>query len=43
MRSGPLRFSPTAWQLMALDAVAGAIAVGLAMLLRFMDEGVPGT
>jgi FlaA1/EpsC-like NDP-sugar epimerase len=43
MRSGPLRFSPTPWQLIALDAVAGAIGVALAMLLRFMDEGVPGT
>jgi FlaA1/EpsC-like NDP-sugar epimerase len=43
VRSRPLRFSPTPWQLLALDAVAGAVAVTLAMLLRFMDEGVPGT
>src|SRR5258707_485454 len=43
MRSHPLRFSPSPWQLMALDAVAGAVAVTLAMLLRFLDEGVPGT
>jgi FlaA1/EpsC-like NDP-sugar epimerase len=39
-----LRFSPSPSQLMALDAVAGAAAVSLAMLLRFLDEGsVPGT
>ena len=44
MRSGPLRFSPSGWQLMALDAVAGAAGLALAMLLRFVDEGsVPAT
>ncbi|HEX8966504.1 MAG TPA: polysaccharide biosynthesis protein [Chloroflexota bacterium] len=44
MRSRPLRFSPTPWQLAALDAVAGAAAISLAMLLRFVDEGsVPST
>ncbi len=44
MRSGPLRFSPSGWQLMALDAVAGAAGIALAMLLRFIDEGsVPAT
>ena len=42
--SRPLRFSPSAWQLMGLDALAGAAAVTLAMLLRFVDEGaVPAT
>jgi FlaA1/EpsC-like NDP-sugar epimerase len=42
--SRPLRFSPTPWQLAALDAVAGAAAVSMAMLLRFVDEGsVPAT
>jgi FlaA1/EpsC-like NDP-sugar epimerase len=35
----PLRFSPSPWQLMALDALAGAAGVTLAMLLRFVDEG----
>ena len=39
MRSRPLRFSPTPWQLMALDAIAGAAGLTLAMLLRFVDEG----
>jgi FlaA1/EpsC-like NDP-sugar epimerase len=39
-----MRFSPSPWQLMALDAVAGAGGVTLAMLLRFIDEGsVPAT
>jgi len=40
----PMRFSPAPWQLMALDAVAGAGGVALAMALRFIDEGsVPAT
>jgi FlaA1/EpsC-like NDP-sugar epimerase len=44
VRSHPLKFSPSGWQLMALDAVAGAAGVTLAMLLRFVDEGsVPAT
>src|SRR5205807_3069653 len=44
VRSGPLRFSPSGWQLMALDAIAGAAGLALAMLLRFVDEGsVPAT
>jgi FlaA1/EpsC-like NDP-sugar epimerase len=44
MRSRPLRFSPSPWQLAALDALAGAAAVTLATLLRFLDEGsVPAT
>src|SRR5579864_1421792 len=44
MRSRPLRFSPTGPQLLALDALAGAAAVTLAMLLRFVDEGaIPAT
>ena len=44
MRSKPLRFSPAPWQLVALDAAAGAAGVTLAMLLRFADEGnVPPT
>jgi len=39
-----MRFSPSPWQLMALDAVAGAGGVAVAMLLRFIDEGsVPAT
>jgi FlaA1/EpsC-like NDP-sugar epimerase len=39
-----MRFSPSPWQLIALDAVAGAGGVTLAMLLRFIDEGsVPAT
>jgi len=39
-----MRFSPSPWQLLALDAVAGAGGVTLAMLLRFIDEGsVPTT
>jgi FlaA1/EpsC-like NDP-sugar epimerase len=39
-----MRFSPSPWALMALDAVAGAGGVFLAMLLRFVDEGsVPAT
>lgn len=42
--NSPLRFSPSAWQLLVLDAVAGAAAVTLATLLRFVDEGsVPAT
>jgi FlaA1/EpsC-like NDP-sugar epimerase len=44
VRSRPLRFSPSAWQLAALDACAGAASITLAMLLRFLDEGsVPAT
>ena len=44
MRSSPIRFSPSLWQLVALDALAGAASFGLAMLLRFLDEGnVPAT
>jgi FlaA1/EpsC-like NDP-sugar epimerase len=44
MRSRPARFSPSPWQLAALDALAGATAVSLATLLRFVDEGsVPST
>jgi len=44
VRSVPLRFSPSGWQLMGLDACAGAAAIALAMLLRFVDEGnVPAT
>ena len=47
MRSGsrgPMRFSPSPWQLMTLDALAGAGGVTLALLLRFLDEGsVPAT
>ncbi len=39
MRSRPLRFSPLAWQLAGLDAVAGAAGLTLAMFLRFVDEG----
>jgi FlaA1/EpsC-like NDP-sugar epimerase len=41
--SRPLRFNPSAWQLVALDAACGAAAYALAMWLRFIDEGVPGT
>jgi FlaA1/EpsC-like NDP-sugar epimerase len=42
--SRPLRFSPAPWQVAALDAVAGAASITLAMLLRFLDEGsVPAT
>ena len=44
MRSRPLRFSPSPWQLAALDAFAGAASITLATLLRFLDEGsVPAT
>jgi FlaA1/EpsC-like NDP-sugar epimerase len=40
----PMRFSPSPWQLSALDAVAGAGGITLAMVLRFVDEGsVPAT
>jgi FlaA1/EpsC-like NDP-sugar epimerase len=40
----PLRFSPSSWQLIGLDALAGAAAVAAATLLRFFDEGsVPPT
>ncbi|MDQ6672306.1 MAG: hypothetical protein M3069_16440, partial [Chloroflexota bacterium] len=39
-----MRFSPSPWQLMALDAVAGTGGVTAAMLLRFLDEGsLPAT
>jgi FlaA1/EpsC-like NDP-sugar epimerase len=44
LRSRPLRFSPSPWQLAALDAFAGAAGFAVAMLLRFLDEGsVPAT
>ncbi|HEY2593692.1 MAG TPA: polysaccharide biosynthesis protein, partial [Chloroflexota bacterium] len=44
MRSRPLRFSPSPWQVAALDAFAGAASITLALLLRFLDEGsVPAT
>jgi FlaA1/EpsC-like NDP-sugar epimerase len=44
VRSRPLRFSPSAWQSLGLDAVAGALGIALAMLLRFVDEGsIPAT
>ncbi|HET6316767.1 MAG TPA: hypothetical protein VFG86_09930, partial [Chloroflexota bacterium] len=43
MRSQALRFSPSAYQLMALDAAAGAAAYAVTMWLRFIDEGVPAT
>jgi FlaA1/EpsC-like NDP-sugar epimerase len=44
VRNTPLKFSPAPWQMMALDGVAGAAAITLAMLLRFVDEGsVPAT
>src|SRR5437762_2747963 len=35
----PVRFSPSPWQLAALDAFVGAAGVTAAMLLRFVDEG----
>ncbi|HEY0583200.1 MAG TPA: polysaccharide biosynthesis protein, partial [Chloroflexota bacterium] len=35
----PLRFSPSGWQLLGLDALGGLVAMVLAMQLRFMDEG----
>ena len=40
-KSRALRFSPSAGQLLALDAAVGALAYALAMWLRFLDEGVP--
>lgn len=44
MRRNAIRFSPSAWQLLGLDALAGAAAVTLATLLRFLDEGaIPST
>ena len=44
MRRSALRFSPSPSQLLALDALAGAVAVTVATLLRFLDEGsIPGT
>ena len=44
VRRTAIRFSPSPWQLVALDAFAGAAAVTLATLLRFLDEGsVPST
>jgi nucleoside-diphosphate-sugar epimerase len=44
VRKDAIRFSPSPWQLQGLDAVAGAVAVTLATLLRFLDEGaVPPT
>ena len=42
-KSPALRFSPSATQLLALDAAVGALAYALAMWLRFLDEGVPST
>jgi FlaA1/EpsC-like NDP-sugar epimerase len=39
----PLRFSPSPWQLLALDAIGGVLAFTVAMWLRFVDEGVPAT
>jgi hypothetical protein len=39
VRSRPIRFSPSPLQLMALDALAGAVAVTLATVLRLIDEG----
>src|SRR5262245_6145675 len=41
--SRPLRISPTPGQLLSFDAAAGAVGYLLAMLLRFVDEGVPST
>ncbi|MBV9598212.1 MAG: polysaccharide biosynthesis protein [Chloroflexi bacterium] len=44
VRSRPLRFSPSPWQVAALDAFAGAASITVALLLRFLDEGsVPAT
>ena len=43
MHSRALRFSPSATQLLALDAAVGVLAYAAAMWLRFLDEGVPGT
>jgi FlaA1/EpsC-like NDP-sugar epimerase len=43
MRSRALRFSPSAGQLLALDAAVGALAYAVVMWLRFLDEGVPAT
>jgi FlaA1/EpsC-like NDP-sugar epimerase len=39
VRSRPARFSPSTWQLVGLDALAGAAGVTIATLLRFVDEG----
>lgn len=40
----PLRFSPSGWQLLGLDALAGLVAMVVTMQLRFLDEGgVPAT
>jgi FlaA1/EpsC-like NDP-sugar epimerase len=39
-----MRFSPSAWQLMMLDGLVGAVAFSLGLLLRFVDEpSVPPT
>ncbi|MGI9148951.1 MAG: polysaccharide biosynthesis protein [Chloroflexota bacterium] len=39
-----MRFSPSPWQLIALDATAGAGGLTVSMLLRFIDEGsIPET
>ncbi len=43
VHSRALRFSPSATQLLALDAAVGVLAYAAAMWLRFLDEGVPGT
>ncbi|MDQ3810356.1 MAG: polysaccharide biosynthesis protein [Chloroflexota bacterium] len=43
MPSQPVRFSPSAWQVVALDAAVGALAYALVTWLRFLDEGVPAT
>jgi FlaA1/EpsC-like NDP-sugar epimerase len=44
VRRTALKFSPSPWQLTALDALAGVAAVTFATLLRFLDEGsVPAT
>ncbi len=41
---GARRFAPGPWQLVALEAVVGAAAYSLAMVLRFVDEGaIPET
>jgi len=42
-KSRALPFSPSAAQLLALDAAVGALAYALATWLRFLDEGVPAT
>lgn len=40
----PLRFSPSGWQVLALDGLCGAVAMAVTMQLRFIDEGgIPAT